>query len=265
MSLTDKLRAALGRFMGRGAQRGYMYVADAEADAMRDAAAGHEVRVARQGPWLVVDHELSSVVVAKWPGRLWLVEAIDPITPAEMKALGATLTSDAGYTRAAAIRVVEEANVATLFGAHGDAVVKVIAAAQALSLDTATRLSAARDAEAAKAQTRVWKRWLAKQSPPIVERGDDLDGTLSVGRMRSPVGCGLMVVHNEVGKRAEAIAGKTAWIVEKGSDDAWLAEPWAGASNAMVDAALAFGAPELVDEDREILSKAWRSIIGKFE
>lgn len=265
MSLTDKLRAVFGRLMGRATQRGYMYVPEAEATATTAIEPGREIRVARTGPWLVVDHDISSIIVAKWPGRLWLVDVVDPITPAEMRALGSELRADAGYTRACGVKVIDEVPLARLFGAKGDAVVNVIDTARALTLETATRLAAARDAHAGEAQTRLWKKWLAGQTPPVVQQRDDLDGTLSIGRLRSPVGSGLSVIHAEVGKRAEAVAGKSVWIVEQGSDDAWLAEPWSSASATLIDAALSFAVSEVSNDDREILSKAWRDVIGQGE
>lgn len=266
MSLTDRLRSLFGRFAKGTARRGYMYVPDAEANTMTAAGPGREIRVARKGPWLVVDHDLSSIVVAQWPGRLWHVEASDPISNAELRMLGAELRDDAGYTRACGVTIIDEVPVAKLFGAQGASVIKVIDAAGTITADAAARLAGARHADAPDAQNRLWKKWLTGLATPnIAQHRNDFDGTLSLGPLRSPIGSGLSVVHAELGKRAQAVAGKSVWISEPRSDDVWLAEPWASASSALLDAALAYGVPELADDDREILSKAWREVIGTFE
>jgi hypothetical protein len=67
-----------------------------------------------------------------------------------------------------------------------------------------------------------------------------------------------------VGRRAEAVAGGSVWLKDEGDPEgAWLAEPWSAASVALLDAALEFGAPGLVDRhDYEILTAAWRGALG---
>jgi hypothetical protein len=250
-------------FQQKPPQRGYVYAADAEAGAMAGAAPGAVARIAGRGPpWIVVDHELASIVVAKWPGRLWRVEVVDAIRKAEMKAHGG-LRDDAPYTRAAAVKVLEEIPVASLFGARGAQVCTVIAAASELTLERAEALPGARHREAGAAQTRVWRRWLSENR--VADRyADDLDGTLAISDKRSPVGAGLSVISSQTGRRAEAIAGRAVWIQDPADDEGvWLGEPWLTASLSLLDAALCFGAPEFVaDDDRRVLAKAWRDVIG---
>ena len=69
------------------------------------------------------------------------------------------------------------------------------------------------------------------------------------------------MIHNVVGRRAEALVGPSVWVVyEADSEGAWLSEPWCAASIALLDAALAFGAPDLLDgQDHDILTAAWRN------
>ena len=194
-------------------------------------------------PWIAVDHELCSVIVARWPGKLWAVEMLDPITAADLKSAGQVgLRPDAGYTRAAAVKILHAVPVATLFGQHGEPVCAVIEAAAALTLAQAKRLSEGRHRDAGAAQTRLWRRWLVREGIPL--RYDDLDGTLAIGASKagSPLGMAPRTIHGEVGRRAETLAGPAVWLFDRTDPEgAWLAEPWCTASTALLDAAFAFG------------------------
>ena len=54
---------------------------------MAHAEPGRTVRISGRGPpWIAVDHQLASIVVARWPGRLWAVEIVDPIIDRDLKA-----------------------------------------------------------------------------------------------------------------------------------------------------------------------------------
>lgn len=124
---------------GVGPRQGFVYVSVVDSTAMAKAEAGRTVRIPGRGPpWIAVDHELSSVVVARWPGRLWAVEIVDAVT-AQDGAGG--LRADAGYTRAAAVKILHAVPVAALFGAHGAEVCAVIEAAAKLDLAGAERLA----------------------------------------------------------------------------------------------------------------------------
>lgn len=243
---------------------GYVYVARETPALMSDAAPGRLVRNAsRDRPWLVVDHDLSSVIAAKWPGRLWWVEIVDRLSDAEMRASGSPLVADVNYTRAVAVKVIEERPVEILFGAHGRAVAAVIDAASNLTRTQAEALAAARHPDAPAAQTRAWTCWLERrgQKPTV---GNEYDGVVQMpGRGGAPIGPGLSLIHREVSRSAESSGGPSVWTVDEYDDGTWLNEPWASAGSALLDAGHAFGAPEnLSAADRSILAKAWREIIG---
>lgn len=249
-------------------QRGFVYVANVHEGPMAHAEAGRTIRIPGRGPpWIAVDHELPSVVVARWPGKLWAVEILDPITAGDLKSVGQVgLRPDAGYTRAVAVKILHTVPVATLFGQHGEPVCTVIEAAAALTMDQATRLREGRHRDAGAAQTRLWRRWLVREGIPLLDRYNDLDGTIAIGASKagSPIGKGPGVIHGEVGRRAEAVAGPSVWLVDEADPEgAWLAEPWFTANLALLDAGLAFGAPDLASSaDHDILVAAWCDAIG---
>jgi hypothetical protein len=247
-------------------RHGFVYVAKAHNGPMAHAEAGRSVRIPGRGPpWIAVDHELCSVVVARWPGKLWAVEIVDPITEGDLKAANQVgLRPDAGYTRAAVVKILHAVPVATLFGPHGEQVCAVIETAAALTMAQAMRLGESRHRDAGDAHRRVWRGWLVRENIPLDRYSDDLDGTLAIGasKMGSPIGQGLKVIDGVVGRRAETLAGPTVWLVDEADPEgAWLAEPWSAASLALLDAALAFGAPDLVTSaDNEVLTAAWRML-----
>ena len=117
---------------------GLVYVPDVHTGPMAHAEAGRTVRIPGRGPpWIAVDHDISTVVMARWPGRLWLVEIVDPITDRDLRA------------------------------------------AAEHTLAHATRLAERRHSDAGDAQTRLWRRWLARENIPL-DRYPDLDGTLAM-------------------------------------------------------------------------------------
>src|SRR5688572_26242955 len=100
---------------------GYVYVHDEGAGAMASASPGQRIRLPeRRAPWIVVDHSINSIVVARWPGRLWRVAVTDAAGIEQVSAY-------ARYTRAFEVKVLEELPVSQLFGERGEAVCSVIA------------------------------------------------------------------------------------------------------------------------------------------
>lgn len=255
---------------------GWAYVARPD-DPLVAAAVGDTIRLpARKPPWIVVNHDLSRTIVARWPGRLWRVEIIDPVTLADERRTGGSPPLPyVTYTRCVAVKVLEEVPVAMLFGDDGAAVCSLIDSVQTIDRRLAQDLAAARLPEADTAYDRVWRRWLATEEP-LVDGGlratvhnpneatDSWAGIVSSGgRSGSPVHYGLSLAHSQLYRQAVALDGEQAYENEVDDDGAFLVWPWAEAGNALLDAVLAFGAPRFVDEaDRAILTKAWLEVMG---
>jgi hypothetical protein len=251
-------------------QRGYLYLASGDRMGA-SAAPGTILRIEGRGPpWLAVDHTLTRVVVTPWPGRLWLVEITDPISREEQAAQGSTLIENAGYTRAAAVRIVEEADIALLFGTQGAAVRAIIAKAHMLTEAAALALARARPPEAGKAYHRAWQRWLELRPSTHADlRSRDFEGMLAMpfhygGQRESPIGGGLLTIDYVVTARARIVLGDAALTDDPDDPEgALLVLPWANAGSALREAALAFGTVGLMSTiDRDILSRAWRKAFG---
>lgn len=231
---------------------GYLWVDHAAPEHERAAEVGGLVRLPEaRPPWLVVYEAPEQILVNRWPGRLFSVRVPPPATVGERATLAevtARILPGAGYTNAMAVDVVEELSPALPFGPYGEAVTRVLDAARALDEPTAHRLARARHGAAGDACRAAWQRWLAEPRPS------------GVG---SPIGSGFGLLHRLVKDSAHARGGPGAWIVD-GDGEEEAAEPWASAYGALREAALAYGAPDLLDSAAgALMSTAWNAVYGR--
>ena len=244
---------------------GYMYADEDRPGLMAGAKVGTRVRTPSWGPpWIVVDHRVDAVIVARWPGRLFRVASVPPSSDEERIALASAagnLRADAGYTRVFAVDVLAELPAGLLFGPHGDAVIEVLEYARRLTEPVAWELAAARDPGADSAYSRAWQRWLDGQPNAAPYRNGDHSHVLAIpgaGPVCSPIGHGLTVLSRCVTDSARRCSGSTAFTVDENGDEVLL-DPWTGAASALLNAAMAIGAHDLVDSaDAARLTAAWR-------
>jgi len=254
---------------------GYVYVWNS-ADVMAPARAG--LRIAnkhRRPPYIIVAGSIHALEVARWPGKLWRVRIVDPVTPADERTADLPpLLLTEGLARAVAVDVLEELPTSLLFGTHGDRVCAVLAQAQQLDWERARSFSKARHPDAGKAYSRAWSNWLlsvGEASPFRIDfmsvvdtsplRDADFAGVLGTSaHPGSPINEGLKVLHRTIRDRAEAVEGTKALIVHEDGEEGF--EPvWLAACYALLEAAMAMGAPAVCTaEDRRIMCKAWNSV-----
>jgi hypothetical protein len=246
---------------------GFVYVGDSEPGPMAGAAAGARIRTpSLDPPWIVVDHAIETVVVARWPGRLLRVASVPPGDDQERAALARAaqnLRADAGYSRVFAVDVLAELSPGVLFGGHGETVVEVVERARRMGTLDARELAAARHPDADQAYSRAWQRWLGRQpNGSAYQRDDDHSRVLAVpgaGPAQSPVGHGLLLTWRCAADSARRCHGPAAFALNADGDEVLL-DPWAAAASALLDAAMALGAPDLLDpRDAMLLTSAWRA------
>ncbi|OPC84516.1 hypothetical protein B4N89_29540 [Embleya scabrispora] len=252
-------------------EEGFVFVREASPGPMAGAAVGRRVAKADFAPpCIVVDRELSSVIVGGWPGRLYRVAVTPPATDAERAALTQAnegLRQPARYIRAFTVDVLAEWPASALFGPHGAAVVAVLDAARALTPRAAARLAAASTPGAAARYGAAWNRWLTGEpnAAPYLDR--DHRHTLAIpgaGPADSPIGKGFLAVSAAVRAAARDRGGPTAFETEYDEDDGQseevMAHPWSHALGPLLHAAMALGAPHLMsDADRDALTAPWRA------
>lgn len=246
---------------------GFVYVSGDPDHPMAGAQVGERARMPSfDPPWIVVHHRLDAVLAVRWPGRLLRVRSVPAATEEERVALeGAAqnLRAGASYSRVFAVDVLEELRPAVLFGPNGDAVVEILERADQLTESVAGDLAVARHPDAGDAYRRAWDRWLSGQPNGAVYRDGDHAGVLAVpgaGPVGSPIGHGFALVWRCVTGSARQRGGSAAFTVDE-DDDEMLLEPWSTAGVALVESAMALGAPELVDDpDRAVLTAAWQAV-----
>jgi hypothetical protein len=218
--------------------QGFVFAAAAQPGPMTRASAGAIIGGAEESPpWIVVSSALENVLVPSWPGRLWRV-AVEEAARQEHQ-----VTATAGYIRAVSVRILEERNAAELFGPHGVDVCRVISKAEQLTPYEVDRLFSGAKRSATAAYERAWAAWLA-QKP---------------NRTGSPVNQGPSVVDRVVFNRARELEGDAAFV--EMADEVVLVPRWQAAADALVSAALALGAPEIMSaEDRALLLFAWSGV-----
>ncbi|RKN27249.1 hypothetical protein [Micromonospora musae] len=247
---------------------GFVYANNEPDHPLAGAQVGARVRLPSfDPPWIVLHHRLDVVRPARWPGRLFRVRSVPAETEEErvaLEAAGWNLRTDASYRRVFAVDVLAELSPALLFGPNGAAVVEVLDRADRLTEVVARDLAAARHPGAAGAYRRAWERWLSGQPNGAAYRDGDHSGVLAVpgaSPAGSPIGIGFAAISICVTASARQRAGSAAFIFDEDDDEELLVEPWSTAGAALIEAAMALGAPELVDEaDRAALTAAWRAI-----
>jgi hypothetical protein len=235
---------------------GYVYATAKDRTSLREAPVGAVVRNPDDGPpWIVVDHALESVNVARWPGRLLKVEILD-IAKEQPRAY-------ANYTRATAISVVAELSAIDLLGEHGVRIAQVIERIETLSIDEAMSLSASSDPSASLLYDAAWKAWLRAIGAPAFNDEEDHRHTLIAGgsARRSPVGYALTLIYSHLQARAELLSGSAATGVNDEGESTLMA-PWDGAADALLHAAMAFGAPGLFTREQvATMTLPWRKLM----
>lgn len=265
---------------------GYVYVADEEHSRFGSARPGSVVaNSARNPPWIVVDHNLESVIVSRWPGKLWHVAVLDAVTDQDVATAGAgRLVADAGYTRAVSVRVLKELAPAALFGAAGVAVTRILDAIAQLDYVKATALSKQVTAAAATLYSKAWNSWLLEIAPTSYHLGQEHDHVLAIpthrGTPESPINHGFLIIHAQLHKRAVEVSGTAALqsrrdhvegakeeeaadYDDEDDDGTWLEPTWSRAADALLYAAMAQGAREfLTEEEQQTLGAAWTAVFG---
>lgn len=228
---------------------GFIYVADSKPGRLQNAKAGDIIANPDDGPpWIVLYPRLKDVLVARWPGTLWLAQVIKRLEPQDHRG---------NYIRCISVKFIREMDTHLLFGPNGKDVETVLKYALNINRAQALNLSKNRHENAKALQSAGWHRWQEKVKGEDNTPDRDMSGVVKgANNLNSPVGHGLSLAHRGVWDAAKRIDGEAAF--EENEEEMWLIEPWAGAGSVMLDTVWAMGAPELFDEDeREVLLQAW--------
>ncbi|MFJ8076992.1 hypothetical protein ACIQ7Q_24385 [Streptomyces sp. NPDC096176] len=249
----------------RDAECGFVLVDEKSLDALQNAKVGKRVKLPSGPPWIVVYRTLEDVSVSRWPVRLFRARVVPPETDRERAKLVSAardVLPDAKYTRALHVDLLEELYSSVLFGPHGDAVARIVSAALALDEESANRLAAVNVPTADDEYSAAWERWLASQPHGMRSSGRDHTGTVNisgVGPLASPIRDGFNLIMRAVEDSAHLRGGAESFAEDE-DGDLVMVDPWRSAAHAMLHAAMALGAPHLVDaRAAAVLTSAWKT------
>lgn len=174
--------------------------------------------------------------VESWPCRLWRVGDL---------VAGVRPDPSNRWLRCRALTVYEELPGWLVMGPRGREVAAVIEQARDLTGDEVNAIAAIEDRDEQALYRALWDRWLRTH-----ESG-------------SPVGCGLSVLSRTVEDAARRV-GDSLFAWDEDDEVEVLADPaWRQARHAALAAALAVGAPDVLDtRENEDLAKRWTAIFG---
>lgn len=199
-------------------------------------------------PWLVVDHNLATITIPKWPITLWKVAVVTAIKP--QGHVG-------NYTRCRAVRFLEKLPNYKVFGDTDSGIPDIISFAQLMTLAQAQALHETRSGSADIIRSKAWHRWAQAARLTAIQPDEDFANVLSIGRAYgdSPVRSGLLLLSRAVFDQAGQCDPDQAYAYETDGTP-YLAKPWDQACAALQDAAMAFGASQyLTPQEAEQLSQ----------
>lgn len=230
---------------------GYVYVAaDDTNPVLGSMRPGTRVGGVFDGPpWIVVDHSPQSVILARWPGRLWKVQVLrraseQPLAYAE-------------YTRATAVHVVEEVPLAALFVHDGPAVVRFLNRVSQLTAAHIAVLGHEQDEDATSIHGLVWDRWLAEADVSADSIGTKHTRTIAIGSKApcSPVGNAPSVLHAQLTRLAHHLVGDAAFVTD--GEDQYFTPAWENVAANLQHGLFAAGVQErfVSPAERAVLSR----------
>lgn len=203
----------------------------------------------REPPYIIVNHSLETTIVANWPGRLFLAQALDQLEPQNHRG---------NYTRCFSVKIVWEMTTDRLFREHGEKIEDILQYASTLDESQARHLADFRAETAEAITSKGWHRWKAKNGIEDKTPERDMGGVIMIGggANTSPIGHGLALAYRKVRDSATREMGDAAF--DENEEERWLISPWSDAGGALMEAAWALGAPDLFSpEEIEILLQSW--------
>ncbi|MEU1896241.1 hypothetical protein [Streptomyces pristinaespiralis] len=249
--------------LSAGTESGFVLVDEKSPDVLQNAHVGMRVKLSSAPPWIVVYRTLENVHFSRWPVRLLRAAVVPPETDqerAKMASAAREVLPGASYTRALHVDLLAELSPSVLFGSHGDAVARIVSAALALDEEGANCLASNKVPTADEEYSKAWERWLAGQPHGDRRSGRDHSRTVKVsgvGPLESPIGDGFSLIVHAVEDSAR-LRGSADSFAEDEDGELEMVGPWRAAADALLHAAMALGAPHLVDQRAAtVLTSEW--------
>ena len=242
---------------------GYVYVPNSDEGAFSDAPTRGIARNSnRKPPFIAVHRAMKTIIITRWPGKLLMVDIIDPVTKEDLSPTDFFPTMDStGYTRAVAVKIQEQVPIHKLFGQNGEQVVTLINAASNLTESQVSIISKHFIESNADLYDKAWNVWLKGTTGLRCQSNSQYRDMLSSSGSSdsSPIGIGFRLISSTVFRRAEEIANDTAVLVDE-EGEYELNVQWSRATSILLQAAMSYASESLLNEkEREMLLMPWKN------
>jgi len=240
--------------------KGYIFTSKKD-DIILNSNIGDIIEKERKPPFLVVNHEIYKIIVTRWPGKLFFVEVIDPVDNTKLKP-GVKLRKDAHYTRAFAIKILEELPVANLFGENGEMISRILDRISVFSKDEVLSLAKLENKEANELFSEGWNRWLKINDSNSIHHGYNHERVILIHTEKScsPINYGLSIISSHYNQKIKELIGDEAFYIDEEGDECMQAQ-WASALNVLFSIAMGYGASFLFNESElKVLTSAWEEL-----
>jgi hypothetical protein len=204
---------------------------------------------------LVVDHHLYTVLIVRWPGKLYKAEVLN--AEAE-KELNEGLRKGVPYTRTLGVKILEELPVALLFGENGPAIAQLIDQITVITEAQVDALSAFDITSSRALYTKAWKAWIALTDANYRE-SPNYDCVIAVHPKnqvrKSPVDEGLSVISDTFRRKAESLVGEAAFEIDD-EGDRCMHPKWLAAMEHLLMAGMSYEADNLLTEAEKATMRA---------
>lgn len=245
--------------------KGYLYVSDGSHDNQFANVKATDIikNISKKPPYYVVNHELSSIILTQWPGKLFYVETLS-----NYKRLNSNLRKDAGYTRANGLKILREIQLHEIFGKNGKQLKEIVDKCQIIDMDEAQLLSSSLTDKSLELYSNAWIKWNKTQNIET-NNSESYVGTIGVisSGLRlskySPVGNVLSTISNLLDKRINEIDKDEGILIDE-EGEFILSDLWQRTQQALFNAAMAYENEGLLSSDEKItLLIAWNKISEK--
>lgn len=240
--------------------KGYVYYSVNEDKRFSEAKSDDIIKNdSNRPPWIVVDHDLNSIIVTKWPGKLFEVEVLNQ---SNEKKINKGLVKDVLYTRTLGVKIIREIPLENLFGENGAEICQIINSTRNITEQQVISLSKFKNDDSREIYSKAWEKWIDIYDKESSYARDKHYDTLKIFTNNnryssSPIKQGLAIIANQLDLRAREILGKEAFIIDEGEE--YLISEWADAMEKLLHAGMAKESDGLLTlEEKEILMKPCR-------
>ena len=244
--------------------QGYVYASNQDNELFRNAKTGDLiVKKDKTPPYIVVDHSLDTLLITRWPGKLFKVEVIDP---SKEKGINEGLVKGVSYTRTFGVEIIEEVPPGELFGPNGKKIEQIVDLTRNITEEQVFELSKDDKASSRDLYAKAWRNWIMLYDKNHPYLNGNHHHTLLFSpkneRYSSPIKIGLSLIYSQFDIRAKELVGDQAFGYDE-EGEIYLQPIWALAVEKALQAGMSYASDDVLTElERETLRTPFNKVFG---